>query len=166
MSAQTAKDFEYYARDCVKLAEQPDTRPRFGISCSKWLASGCRRSWTEKTERLLSLPTSLGGSLRCLQNSLREFPPKLRNIYRGNVAGIEHGISLIPPILLLTPSVVERIFAHVIPYGLGQQPKIKTSSLKTKNFVGMRTEPDKACATTTGSVAVTKPMPATRIGRF
>ena len=27
MSAQSAKDFEYYARDCVKLAEHPNLAP-------------------------------------------------------------------------------------------------------------------------------------------
>ncbi len=33
--------FEEFARDCVRLAEQADTRS-FVRNCSAWLASGCR----------------------------------------------------------------------------------------------------------------------------
>jgi hypothetical protein len=40
MSSTAAKEFETYARDCVKLAKQDNTPPDFVTDCSRWRASG------------------------------------------------------------------------------------------------------------------------------
>ena len=42
MSSGSAKEFEEFARDCVRLAEQADT-PELGRNCSTWRGNGCGR---------------------------------------------------------------------------------------------------------------------------